>query len=116
MGNLDWLKQQLQMLTLEELEVVEGWIQQQKQVIFEASSQSKKTQPLSKRPVVRTLMGFTPDGQEALWQLEYVRCGKQRCHKCARGEGHGPYWYYYWRETTHSKLKSRYWGKRNPLL
>ncbi len=28
-----------------------------------------------------------------------VRCGKSTC-RCARGEGHGPYWFLYWREGT----------------
>src|SRR5688500_17564840 len=26
-----------------------------------------------------------------------VRCGKPNC-RCAKGEGHGPYWYLRWRE------------------
>jgi len=29
------------------------------------------------------------------YQLERVRCGKQRCQRCAEGDGHGPYWYAY---------------------
>ena len=32
------------------------------------------------------------------YQLETVRCGKQRCRRCAAGEGHGPYWYAYRRQ------------------
>ncbi len=34
------------------------------------------------------------------YQLETVRCGKQRCRRCAAGEGHGPYWYAYRRQGT----------------
>jgi len=30
-------------------------------------------------------------------RLEMVKCGKDRCKKCERGEGHGPYWYLYFR-------------------
>ncbi len=114
MENLDWFKQQLKRLTLSELEVLEGWIQEQKQLISQVSSQPSKKK--SKRRVVKAVSGHTPSGKEALWQLEYVRCGKPRCQKCTIGDGHGPYWYYYWRESSRDKLKSKYWGKRDPLI
>jgi uncharacterized protein DUF6788 len=42
-------------------------------------------------------------------RLEMVKCGKDRCKKCERGEGHGPYWYLYFRRK--GKLTSRYIGK-----
>ena len=42
-------------------------------------------------------------------RLEMVKCGKERCKKCERGEGHGPYWYLYFRHN--GKLRSRYIGK-----
>ncbi len=42
-------------------------------------------------------------------RLEMVKCGKGRCKKCERGEGHGPYWYLYFRRN--GKLASRYIGK-----
>jgi hypothetical protein len=45
-------------------------------------------------------------------RLEMVRCGKDRCKKCAAGEGHGPYWYLYFRRD--GKLSSRYIGKVLP--
>ena len=41
-----------------------------------------------------------------------VKCGKARCRKCERGEGHGPYWYLYFRRN--GKLTSRYIGKIIP--
>lgn len=41
-------------------------------------------------------------------QLERVRCGKPSCW-CARGGGHGPYWYAYLRKN--GKLVSKYLGK-----
>jgi hypothetical protein len=45
------------------------------------------------------------------YRRELVRCGKPNCH-CAAGEGgHGPYWYWYGRDTS-SQLTSRYIGKR----
>ena len=45
-------------------------------------------------------------------RLEMVKCGKDRCKKCERGEGHGPYWYLYFRRN--GKLSSRYIGKIIP--
>ncbi len=45
-----------------------------------------------------------------LFQPERKRCGKPAC-RCMQpdGDGHGPYWYAYWREG--GKTKSRYLGK-----
>ena len=43
---------------------------------------------------------------------EMVKCGKARCRKCERGEGHGPYWHLYYRRN--GKLTSRYIGKMVP--
>jgi hypothetical protein len=46
-------------------------------------------------------------------RLEMAKCGKDRCTKCERGEGHGPYWHLYFRRN--GKLTSRYIGKtRDP--
>ena len=45
-------------------------------------------------------------------RLERVKCGKDRCKKCAEGGGHGPYWYLYFRRN--GKLTSRYIGKELP--
>src|SRR5215216_6773462 len=45
-------------------------------------------------------------------RLEMVKCGKERCKTCGRGEGHGPYWYLYFRRN--GKLTSRYIGKTIP--
>ena len=50
--------------------------------------------------------------QAGTLRLEMVRCGKDRCKKCAAGEGHGPYWYLYFRRN--GKLVSRYTGKVLP--
>ena len=44
-------------------------------------------------------------------RLEYVKCGKPNC-RCAGGQGHGPYWYAYYR--VGRKLKSEYIGKESP--
>jgi hypothetical protein len=45
-------------------------------------------------------------------RLERVKCGKARCKKCKEGEGHGPYWYLYYRRS--GKLRSHYIGKIIP--
>jgi hypothetical protein len=45
-------------------------------------------------------------------RLEHIKCGKKRCRKCSEGEGHGPYWYLYYRRN--GKLTSRYIGKMIP--
>jgi len=43
------------------------------------------------------------------YRQEYVKCGKAGC-KCAKGQGHGPYWYRYWKEG--GRLKKRYIGTK----
>ncbi len=43
------------------------------------------------------------------YRRELVRCGKERCKKCAEGPAHGPYWYHYFRRG--GRLTSRYVGK-----
>ncbi len=39
------------------------------------------------------------------YRQQYTRCGKERCHKCKGGNGHGPYWYAYWNEKGHTVSK-----------
>lgn len=46
------------------------------------------------------------------YQLELVRCGKERCRACGRGYAHGPYWYAYRKEG--GRLRKRYVGKELP--
>jgi len=45
------------------------------------------------------------------YRLERVRCGKPGCRKCA-AEGHGPYWYGYFREG--GKVRKKYIGRELP--
>jgi len=47
-----------------------------------------------------------------LYKQEVVFCGKERCKKCAKGEGHGPYWYAYW--WADGKTRKKYIGKTLP--
>jgi len=47
-----------------------------------------------------------------LYKQEVALCGKERCKKCERGDGHGPYWYAYWWEG--GKTRKKYIGKALP--
>ncbi len=53
-----------------------------------------------------------PSDQHITYQLQYRKCGKTSCSTCRNGQGHGPYWYAYWREG--SRLRSGYVGKIHP--
>lgn len=53
-----------------------------------------------------------PSDQHITYQLQYRKCGKASCSTCRNGQGHGPYWYAYWREG--SRLRSGYIGKVHP--
>lgn len=46
------------------------------------------------------------------YRQQFTRCGKQRCHKCRQGAGHGPYWYAYW--SVNGRTVSKYLGKDPP--
>ena len=46
------------------------------------------------------------------YRQQFTRCGKQRCHKCRQGTGHGPYWYAYW--SVNGRTVSKYLGKDAP--
>jgi hypothetical protein len=52
-----------------------------------------------------------PGDQHITYQLQFRKCGKPACRTCRQGQGHGPYWYAYWREG--SRLKSGYIGKES---
>jgi hypothetical protein len=67
----------------------------------------EKQEPAQGRQVVEEKLHST-----GTLRLEMVKCGKDRCKKCERGEGHGPYWYLYFRRNV--KLVSRYIGKMIP--
>ena len=50
--------------------------------------------------------------ERVVYHLQRNVCGKARCKKCQRGEGHGPYWYEY---RTHDGHTKRYYqGKSLP--
>src|SRR5579859_3679843 len=53
-----------------------------------------------------------PTDQHITYQYQYRKRGKAACSTCRNTQGHGPYWYAYWR--TGKKVISGYVGKRNP--
>ncbi len=55
-----------------------------------------------------------PPAEAHIYYRQQIRkCGNKTCKKCTvRGEGHGPYWYMFWRED--GKLRTRYIGKSLP--
>ncbi len=46
------------------------------------------------------------------YRRQFTRCGKERCHKCKEGPGHGPYWYAYW--SVNGRTVSKYIGIHLP--
>src|SRR5215469_12913046 len=46
------------------------------------------------------------------YRQQFTRCGKERCHKCKEGPGHGPYWYAYW--SVNGRTVSKYIGLHLP--
>jgi len=63
--------------------------------------------------MAREAVAEQEDPQGGTYRLELVRCGKERCTRCADGPAHGPYWYRYYRGRG-GKLVSRYVGKELP--
>jgi len=57
-------------------------------------------------------MSKIPSDQHITYQLQFRKCGKSSCSKCRNTQGHGPYWYAYWR--VGSRLVSGYVGKIGP--
>ena len=57
-------------------------------------------------------MTHVPAELHVTYQYQYRKCGKSTCGTCRNSQGHGPYWYAYWREG--SRLRSGYIGKVHP--
>lgn len=72
---------------------------------IEAQKKEARDKKKSKREVVP---GSTKKSGEWTYQLEYVRCGKERC----KNDRHGPYWYGY--RTSGGRTVSKYFGKKLP--
>ncbi len=68
--------------------------------------------PTPPPPRARPLIDLIPpdlQDEHLTYQTQYRKCGKASCGTCRDGQGHGPYWYAYWREG--GRLRSRYIGK-----
>lgn len=50
------------------------------------------------------------NGHEARFQAKMIRCGKKGCGVCAKGRGHGPYWYLTYRNEGGSVV-TKYVGR-----
>lgn len=53
-----------------------------------------------------------PQDTHITYTQEYRKCGKPLCTTCKTGKGHGPYWYFYYRDG--SRLRNGYIGKELP--
>ncbi|MEM1944107.1 MAG: DUF6788 family protein [Candidatus Caldarchaeum sp.] len=88
------LQHEIQKLSPKELQALQRWLMQ----LLQAQEPSEEKLP-AKAGTAK---------QHYTYRQEYVKCGKVGC-SCAKGKGHGPYWYAYWKEG--SKLKKKYLGK-----
>ena len=103
MGELHKTIQAASALTLAQLYDLDEWIHSRLETL-----EAERKERASLREVV---LGSQRKVGSMTYQLELVRCGKERCH-CAAGKGHGPYWYGYW--SSRGKTKSKYIGKKLP--
>lgn len=67
--------------------------------------------PASTETETETLVETVPT-PKIFYKQEYVRCGKEKCRKCADRIGHGPYWYTY--TFTNGQSRKRYVGLNLP--
>nr|BAL52693.1 hypothetical conserved protein [uncultured prokaryote] len=86
------LQQELKKLSPTELQALQDWLTQ----LLQAHAEEKLPRKTSAAQ------------QHYTYRQEYVKCGKKGC-SCAQGQGHGPYWYAYWKEG--GTLKKQYLGK-----
>jgi hypothetical protein len=73
---------------------------------------SPSGRPGATRVDLEIAMTELPSNQHITYQLQHRKCGKPSCGTCRDSQGHGPYWYAYWREGT--RLRSGYIGKVIP--
>lgn len=57
---------------------------------------------------------IAPNGEHVTYQRQRRKCGKKPCKTCEQGQGHGPYWYAYWRQKGNGRVTSAYIGKKLP--
>ncbi|EDX82781.1 hypothetical protein S7335_1084 [Synechococcus sp. PCC 7335] len=94
------LYKQIQRLSLEEKQALRMWLDEQ----IAEDEKPPKVKPKQEREVIET-----KQTGRVTYQLELVKCGKEKCRCVTEGELHGPYWYAYRKQGQ--KLKSWYIGK-----
>lgn len=101
MSNLSEAKRLVRAMTLKDLlsldEYLRGRIKEERKPRRAKKAAGREVVPGSERRA-----------GEWTYQLEYVKCGKERC----RNDRHGPYWYGY--RTSGGRTISKYFGKEPP--
>lgn len=104
--NLERLKGHLSKLAPEDLQVLIPYLQE---LVAEVD-------PVKIPPQKRDLDVVKEERtRRVVYRQEYVKCGKKGCH-CAEGQGHGPYWYAYYRSPRSGRVVSKYLGKEKKEL
>lgn len=100
MSRLEKVEHQASKLTTPELRRLRTWLTS---FITLRESEGEEAAQRSSHTVVHTKRQGS-----VTYKQELVRCGKKNC-KCAKGIGHGPYWYKYYNEG--GRTRSEYIGK-----
>jgi len=95
-------RKSLRALSLGQLIELKGLVRQ----LIQGAKEDEKRRSEQKREVIE---GKARDNKT--YRLISIRCGKENC-KCAKGNGHGPYWYAFWSED--GKTRAKYVGKKRP--
>lgn len=99
-ARVERVKALLSKLAAEDLEAIDHELHRLLEAAKEISVEKKPGRQVLKQDRVRSVV----------YQLEYVKCGKEKC-RCAQGKGHGPYWYAYYRSPRTGRVVSKYCGK-----
>lgn len=94
------MKRSARQLTIDQLRQLDDWLHERIEKLEEPAL-APPTRP------GREIIEQRQIGKKT-FQLELIRCGKAAC-RCAKGKGHGPYWYSYW--SAGGKTRSAYVGK-----
>lgn len=90
----------LRALSLDQLIELDGLVHQ----LIQTFKEDERRKASRKREVVDEK---TRDNKT--YRLVLIRCGKDGC-RCAKGAGHGPYWYAFWSEN--GRTRCLYIGKK----
>jgi hypothetical protein len=82
-------------LSLDELHQLDAWLHERI-----AAAELEDTPQAANRVVIEERKAPT-----GTYRLELVKCGKDRCKRCAKAPAHGPYWYMYWKRDGRTRSK-----------